>query len=77
MRGIIPIISAAMSTRDLIEEVDAFLQRTGMTQTAFGLRVLNDASFVRRLRQGLDVRLSTVERLRSFMREYEREERAA
>lgn len=65
-----------MCTRDLLEEVEAFLHRTGMPPSVFGLRALNDASFVRRLRGGLDVRLSTVERLRRFMADY-REEQAA
>lgn len=72
--GLFPRMPWSMTTHELIEEIDAFLKRSGMTQSAFGLRALNDSHFVRRLREGKDVRLRTVARLRQFMRDFERQQ---
>lgn len=51
----------------LIDEIDAFLERTGMSQTAFGTQALNDPPFVQQLRDGRDIKMSTGERVRAFM----------
>lgn len=52
---------------DLINEIDAYLDRSGMTATEFGVAVLNDTAFVHRLRRGKDVRVATVEKVRQWM----------
>jgi hypothetical protein len=58
-----------MTDRDtLLREIDAFRERTGMTDTRFGRAALNDGHFVRRLREGGNITLRTVERVRAFMR---------
>lgn len=54
----------------LIDEIDAFLTRTGMSATAFGTEVLKDPPFVFQLREGRDCKMSTVERVREFIREW-------
>lgn len=60
--------------QDFIDEIDAFLARTGMTETRFGISALGDPNFIFDLRSGRDVRLTTVERVRQFMVDYRPEE---
>lgn len=67
-----------MSDRDtLLREIDAFLERTGMTETRFGRAALNDGHFLRRLRQGGNITLRTVERVQAFMRTGQQPQREA
>lgn len=68
------IMVTAMSTQEsLVAEVNAFLARHGMKPPDFGKLAMNDLGFVYRLRDGLDVRASTIDKLRRFMAEYDRE----
>lgn len=55
---------------DLIEQVEAFLQRTGMNATVFGKRALSDPTFVFDLREGREPRSSTRKRALQFIAEY-------
>ncbi len=55
---------------DLIEEIADFCTRHGMSETRFGELVLNDKPFVSQLRAGRDIRSSTVEKIRAFMRDF-------
>lgn len=60
-----------MSTKSsLTAEIEAFLDRVGMSPTRFGVLTVNDAKLVSRLRAGSDVRTQTADKLREFMREY-------
>jgi hypothetical protein len=52
---------------DLLCEIDAFLDRTGMEPSRLGKDAVNDPAFVHRLRAGADVRTRTVDRIRKFM----------
>jgi len=54
----------------LLDEIEAFLTRTGMNATEFGLKAKGDGFIVGRLRQGKDVRTSTASELRQFMETY-------
>ena len=57
-----------MTERDtLLREIDAFCEREGMTATRFGRAALNDGHFLRRLREGGNITLRTVERVRAFI----------
>lgn len=57
-----------MTDRDtLLREIDAFRERVGMSETRFGRAALNDGHFLRRLRQGGNITLRTVERVRAFI----------
>lgn len=68
------IMVTAMSTQEsLVAEVNAFLARHGMKPPDFGKLAMNDLGFVYRLRDGLDVRASTIDKLRRFIAEYDRE----
>ena len=60
-----------MSMRDdILAEIEKFLNRTGMSPTRFGEKTMNDRALVMRLRDGRDLKLSTAEKLRAFMRNY-------
>ena len=65
-----------MSSADaLLGEIDAFLQRTGMTQTQFGQEAMNNGSFVRQLRSGSGITLRTLDKVRAFMSEWDERKR--
>lgn len=51
----------------LVSEIDAFLTESQMTKTAFGLKALNDGTFVARLKRGDNVTLKTVDRVRAYI----------
>lgn len=53
---------------DLLAEIEAFLVSRDMPQTTFGRLAMNDGKFVTRVRSGGNMTLSTVERVRRFMR---------
>ena len=55
------------STDILLAEIEAFIVRTGMTPTEFGVQALRDPAFMIRLRAGSDVRLRTADKVRAFM----------
>lgn len=57
-------------------EIDAFLQETGMSATAFGREALNDPSFVGDLKKGRKPNLGLVDRVHAFMG-IQRQQRAA
>jgi hypothetical protein len=54
--------------RSLIDEIDAFRAKTGMSRTAFGTDAVGDSNFLPDLEAGRSPGLLTVERLRKFMR---------
>ena len=59
------------STEILLADIEAFLLRTGMKAADFGLLAVRDVAFVYRLRDGRDLRMSTADRVRDFMRAHE------
>jgi|JRYH01.1.fsa_nt_gb hypothetical protein len=65
-------MSTKRDPQKLLEEIEAFLTRTGMNATEFGLRAKGDGFVVGRLRQGKDVRSGTASELRRFMETYRR-----
>ena len=56
-----------MDHTDLLAELDAFLERHGLSDSTFGLRATGDGHLVARIRAGRPVRRSTVLRVRRFM----------
>lgn len=52
---------------ELIAEIDRYLTNTGISEITFGRKALGDPHFVRQLRAGRDVRMSTLEKVRGFM----------
>src|SRR5262245_24422243 len=51
----------------LLQEIADFCRRSGMAESTFGRRAVNDGKFVARLRFGGGVTTHTVKRLRTFM----------
>jgi len=52
---------------ELLQELDPFLARHGLADSAFGIAVANNSHLVRRLRQGAPLRRSSVLRIRKYM----------
>ena len=63
----LPIMKLHPTIADLVCEVDAFMARTGMTQTDFGLLSIGDPNLYRHLKAGRNPRLPTMDRIRTFM----------
>jgi predicted transcriptional regulator len=60
--------------KEFLKEIQAFLRAHRMQPSTFGLKAMNDKSFVTDLMiNGRDVKTSTIERVRKFMREYEKD----
>lgn len=57
----------------LISEIDTFMAAHGLSERQFGELSLKDKNFVNQLREGRDLRLSTVAKLRHFMMTYRAE----
>lgn len=53
-------------------DITAFLARTGMTPTEFGINALNNPAFWTKLKRGEDIRASTIDKVRRYMQEYDR-----
>ena len=51
----------------LLAEIEAFLARSGLTATKFGVAAVNDGHLVANLRKGNSVTLKTVDRVRAYM----------
>jgi hypothetical protein len=52
---------------DLLADLDAFLERHGLSDTNLGLRATGDGHLLSRIRAGRPLRRSTVLRVRRFM----------
>ena len=58
-----------MNAQSLLKQVSDFCRQTGMAESTFGRRAVNDGKFVNRLRMGGRITLETVERVTNFMSE--------
>lgn len=57
-----------MSTQtDILAEIDSFIQARKMPETTFGFLVMNDNSFVSRLRGGRNISVNTADRVREYI----------
>jgi predicted transcriptional regulator len=59
---------ANASSTDFLEEVESFLREHGLSATRFGVLAAGDTKFVGTLRKGRKLRLSTLERVRQWMK---------
>lgn len=63
-----PIMVRVMITTEmLIQQIDAFLARTGMAPSTFGAKAVNDGKLVARLKAGGSVSLATAESIQRFI----------
>jgi predicted transcriptional regulator len=53
---------------DLVRDIDAFIEREGLTPTEFGVRAIGDPNLYRHLKSGRNPRLTTMDRIRAFMK---------
>lgn len=61
----------------LIDQIDAFVDLHGMSPITFGRKALGDPHFVKELREGRDIRVSTLDRVQNFMLTYGEESAAS
>lgn len=59
-----------MTDEQLLRQIDAFLDRTGMKPTRFGIEALSDGGLVKGLREGRSLSLKNAQRVVAFMGEY-------
>jgi hypothetical protein len=58
-------------TDELLLEIDAFMTRRGIADSTFGILAVGDGHLVKRMRDGKQIRRSTVLRVRKFIQRYE------
>ena len=57
-----------MGTRaELIKEIEAFLEETGMPPTSFGINAVGDRALMISLKAGRDPKLATADKIRNYM----------
>jgi SAM-dependent methyltransferase len=56
-----------MTAQELLQEISAFCRQTGLAESTFGRRAVNDGKLAARLRNGGRVTTETVDRIRAFM----------
>lgn len=61
---------------NILTEIEGFCVRHGLSEWQFGELAMGDKPFVKQLREGRDVRMSTVAKLRAFMASFEAGEAA-
>lgn len=54
----------------LLSEIEMFMSAHGLAETTFGQKALGDKHFVKQLREGRDIRLSTQGKVMQFMLTY-------
>jgi hypothetical protein len=55
---------------DLLNDIEVYCQCTGIAESTFGRRAINDGKLCARLRDGKSVTLSTARKVRDFIREH-------
>ena len=55
---------------ELIKEIEAFCAKHSLSGRRFGELAVKDGAFWFKLNKGRDLRMSTVSRVREFMKEY-------
>jgi hypothetical protein len=60
----------------LLDDIGAFIEAHGLSESQFGVLAVNDKNLVPDLRGGRDIRMSTLETIRRFMMTYRPEAQA-
>lgn len=61
---------------ELLAEMQAFKERTGLSLTQIGVRAVNDSALATSLKAGRELRRMTRQRVRDFMADYRPSEAA-
>ena len=56
-----------MNAQDLLQEISDYCRQTGLAESTFGRRAVNDGKLANRLRNGGRITMETLDRIRSFM----------
>ena len=56
-----------MQVDEILQDIAAYCQRTGLAESTFGRRAVNDGKLVQRLREGGRITTDTFDRIRLFM----------
>src|SRR3990170_2071452 len=62
-----PENGAAMNAQELLQEISEYCRHTGLAESTFGRRAVNDGKLASRLRHGGRITTETLDRIRSFM----------
>lgn len=62
-----------ISNEDFIQEIEKFLEKTGMSCSAFGKKAKGDPCFYSRVKDGMEVKESGKKKVLDFMAKYESE----
>ena len=60
-----------MTKKEFLQEVENFLEKTGLSATVFGMKAVNDSRFIFMLREGRECREATQEKVFEFMRSWQ------
>ena len=58
-----------MNAQQLLQEISDYCRQTGLAESTFGRRAVNDGKLTNRLRNGGRITTDTLDRIRSFMAE--------
>ena len=56
-----------MNAQELLQEISDYCRRTGLAESTFGRRAVNDGKLANRLRNGGRITTDTLDRIRAFM----------
>src|ERR1700675_1596711 len=56
-----------MNAQELLQEIAEYCRRTGLAESTFGRRAVNDGKLASRLRNGGRITTETLDRIRAFM----------
>src|SRR5215472_11262602 len=56
-----------MNAQELLQEISDYCRQTGLAESTFGRRAVNDGKLTNRLRNGGRITTDTLDRIRSFM----------
>src|SRR6185312_7236361 len=59
----------AMNAQELLQEISDYCRQTGLAESTFGRRAVNDGKLANRLRNGGRITTDTLDRIRAFMTE--------
>src|SRR5882757_1026432 len=62
-----PPRTRAMNAQELLQEISDYCRQTGLAESTFGRRAVNDGKLASRLRHGGRITTETLDRIRSFM----------
>ena len=56
-----------MNAQELLQEISDYCRQTGLAESTFGRRAVNDGKLANRLRNGGRITTETLDRIRNFM----------